>query len=264
MIRITVLALLGVILALGHARTASASPQVLAALPVGEPYQLICHDGICDAEFSAICLQPKRPAPASHTSYQVLAEDLKHLKLTGLTTDGKTVALPATALGIASLRSQTSVRFYVNEDVLEQRQLQSVSVGLERMVALLPMPLDDGTAPQTPDEIADASAGIERIGKPWAEVNADNLSIARVTVRISNELPQSDDVTKEQSDQFIERAIGSESGMSAAASESARQLVGNCQKRSRFMPIRGCLEDYHDQIMLGLNGKYWSALKPGS
>lgn len=33
---------------------------------------------------------------------------------------------------------------------------------------------------------------------------------------------------------------------------------------TRNLRKRPGLEAYHDQIMIGLNGKFWSALKPGS
>ncbi len=262
--RIAVMVLLGFVVVIGTVRIASAAPQVLAALPVGEPYKLVCHNGVCGAEFSAICLQPKRPAPASHTPYRVLAKDMKFLKLTGLRADGTVATLPASALKVASLRSQTSVRFFLDEDVLEKRQLQSVSVGFDHMITLLPAPEEDDGLKQTVADIAEASAGVERVSESWVEINADNVSIARVTVRISNELPNSGSITKDMSDDLMERAISSETTSSETALDSARQLVGNCQRRSRFMPLRRCLEEYHDQIMLGLNGKYWSALKPGS
>jgi len=264
MIRLPILVLFAFVFVLGNTGAASAAPQILAALPMGEPYQLACHDGKCAAEFSAICLQPQRSAPASYTPYHVRAEDMGHLKLTGLTANGTVVSLPAAILKIESLRSQTSIRFFLNEEVLEQRHLKSISVGLYRMIALLPAEEEGDTAPQTKGDITSASSGIDRFGKAWAEINVDNMTIARIAARIGNELPKAGNVAKEQSDKLMELAVEHEPKLTTGSLGSARQLVTNCQLRSRFMPMRRCLEEYHDQIMLGLNGKYWSALKPGS
>jgi len=263
LMRLPLLALFGFVFVLGNAQVAFAAPQVLAALPMGEKHRLICDDGVCGVEVSAICLQPRRPAPTSHTPYRVRAEDADAVRLTGLTADGRVVALPAAMLKISSLRSQTSVRFFMNKDVLEQSGLHAVSIGIERMIALLPEPLD-GDTPQTVEDIAAASSGMHRVGAAWAEMYANNLAIARITARVGNELPKSGGDTTALSNQLMDRAFGYEANLSAGVLGSARRLVKVCQRRSRFMPMRGCLEEYHDQIMLGLNGKYWSALKPAS
>jgi len=257
------LVLFGLFFVLGNIHAASAAPQVLAALPMGEKYTLICDDGVCAAEVSAICLQPKRPAPTRHTPYRVRAEDADALRLTGIMADGHVVALPVTMIKISSLRSQTSVRFFVGKGVLERQGLHAVSIKIERMIALLPEP-SEGDTPQTVEDIAAASSGMRRVGAAWAEMYANNLAIARITARIGNELPRSRGDATALSNQVMDRAFRGEPKLSVGVMGSARRLVEVCQRRSRFMPMRGCLEEYHDQIMLGLNGKYWSALKPAS
>ena len=53
MSRISILVLMGLVFTMGYAREASADPQILAALSMGGPLELVCHDTICEAELSA-------------------------------------------------------------------------------------------------------------------------------------------------------------------------------------------------------------------
>ena len=264
MTRISILALIGLIFAMGNVREASASPQILAAMPVGGPLDLVCHDSICEAELSAICLQPRRPLPPRGTPYKVLAEDLGAVALLGRTTDGRTVALPSSLLKIASQRGQSAVRFFVEKDVLEKRSLQSISINFDRMIALLPVPAEDDLEPQTTTDVAEAVSGMQQIGQIWTEFNADNMAVARITVRVGNGLPRAGSVSNAESDQLLRLAVGHETAISPDALDSSRQMVALCQRRSQYTPMRICLGDIHDQIMRNLNGSYWSALAPGS
>ena len=264
MTRLSIPVLMGLILAIGTVGGASAAPQILAALPVGGPLELVCNDTICEAEISAICLQPSRHSPPRGTAYELLAEDLGSVALSGYTADGRTVTLPSTLLRVASRRGQTAVRFFVERDVLEQRGLRSVWLDFDRMIALLPVPTEDGSAPQTEADIVEAVSGIWRIGEIWAEVNADNMALARIVVRVGNGLPRAGTVSNAESDRLLQLAVGRETTLSQRALNSSRQLIALCQRRSQYTPMRICLGENHDQIMLGLNARYWSALSPGS
>jgi len=264
MARSTIFVLVGLIFALGNVREASAAPQIRAAVPVGGPLDLVCQDGLCEAEFSAICLQPWRHLPARGTAYIVHTADLGSVALSGYTTAGQAIPLPSSLLKVASHRGQTAVRFFVEKDVLEKRGLRSVSVEFNRMIALIPVPMEDGSAPQTTADIVEAVSGIKRIGQVWAEYNADNMSVARIAVRVGNGLPKAGAVSNAQSNRILRLAVAQETAISPSALDSSRQMVALCQRRSRYTPIRVCLGDIHDQIMRSLNGSYWSALAPGS
>jgi hypothetical protein len=48
---------------------AFAAPQILAVLATGEPVPLTCVKGVCEAEFSAMCLQWARAMPEPGTAY---------------------------------------------------------------------------------------------------------------------------------------------------------------------------------------------------
>ena len=244
MTRLSILVLMGLVFAMGNVGEASAAPQILAAVPVGGPLKLACHGTICEAEFSAICLQPRRRLPAGGVPYKVLAEDLGSVALTGYATDGQAVALPSTLLKVASHRGQTAVRFFVEKDILEHRNLRSVSVDFDRMIVIVPVPAEDGSAPQTTADIVEAVSGIRRFGQVWAEINADNMTVARITVRVGNGLPRAGPVSNAESDRLLGLAVGHETAISPRALDSSRQLVALCQRRSQYTPMRICLGEF--------------------
>ena len=132
------------------------------------------------------------------------------------------------------------------------------------MVALLPAPTDDGSAPQTTADIAEAVSEVRQFGPVWAELNGDNLSVARIAVRIGNGLPRTGSVPNAESDRLLRLALSHETAMSPGVLKSARKFVALCQRRSKITPMRSCLEGIHDQVMRSLNGKYWSATSPNS
>jgi hypothetical protein len=264
MTRLSILGLLGVVIVMADVHEVYADPQILAAVPVGEPLELVCDDTTCEVEFSAICLQPDRHLPQPGTTYKVLAGDLDSVALSGYSVGGRAITLDSSLLQVASRRGQTAIRFSVAKQVLEQKGLRSVSVDFDRAIALVPQPAEDGSAPQTRADIAEAVSGIRRLGQVWADSNADNMAIARITVRMANRLPMSGRVPNAESDRLLELAVGYDAAISPKALDSSRRLVALCQRRSRYTAMRTCLAGFHDQIMRSLNGRYWSILDLGS
>ena len=264
MTRLSVLVLLGFVFIAANLREAYADPQILAAVPVGGPLEFACSDTTCEVEFSAICLQPDRHLPEAGTTYKVLAGDLGSVVLSGLSADGREIKVDSNLLKVASHRGQTAVRFSIAKQALEQKGLQSVSVALDRAIALVPRPAEDGSELQTAADIAKAVSGIRRLGQVWADGNADNMSVARVIVRMANRLPMSGSVPNAESDRLLQNAVQEEAAISPNALDSSRRLVALCQRRSQYTTIRKCLADIHDQVMRSLNGRYWSILDLGS
>jgi len=264
MTRLSILVFLGYVFTLGNVGAASASPQILAAVPVGGPLELMCHDGVCETEFSAICLQPGRRAPQRGTPYRIHTADIGSIVLAGYTATGESVALPSSLLHVASLRGQTAIRFFVEQKVLNRRGVRSVSIELNRMIALIPEPQDDGASPQTTAEIVEAVSGVEKIAHIWAKYNSNNMSVTRIAVRVSNSLPMTGGVSNTQSDRMLKLAAAQDPNISPEALETSRRMVALCQRRSHFTPMRNCLGEIHDQIMRNLNISYWAALEAGS
>jgi len=260
MTRFPILALLSLVFVLTQGREVYADPQILAAVPVGEPLEFVCSETTCEVEFSAICLQPDRHLPSPGTAYKVIEGDLGSITFSGRTAGGGTVALDSGLLKVASNRGQTAIRLSVAKKILEHKGLLSVAVDFDRPIALLPQPAQDGSMPQSTAEIAKAVDGIRRFGQIWANDNSDNMTVARITVRMANRLPPSGFVSNTTSDQLLQHALARETAISTRALESSRQLVALCQRRSQYTAMRKCLADFHDQIMRSLNGRYWSIL----
>ncbi|MDH3743349.1 MAG: hypothetical protein OER56_17295 [Hyphomicrobiales bacterium] len=264
MTRLAILFLLGCVLVLAQTHEGRADPQILAAVPAGEPLEFVCDGSACEVEFSAICLQPDRHLPQPGTSYKVLTGDLGSIVLSGYSPAGQKISLDPGLLTVASRRGQTAIRFSVAKEVLKQKGLQSVSVDFDRAIALVPQPAQDGSVPQTKADIDKAVSGIRQLGQVWADKNPDNMAVARITVRMTNRLPTSGHVPNAESDRLLQLAVGQEAAISPRALDSSHRLVALCQRRSRYTAMRKCLADIHDQIMRNLNGQYWSILDLGS
>ncbi len=260
MTRFPMLALLSLIFAMAHGREVYADPQILAAVPVGEPLEFVCGDTTCEVELSAICLQPDRHLPSPGTKYKVIEGDLGSIAFSGRSAGGGIVALDSSILKVASNRGQTAIRLSVARKILEHKGLLSVSVDFDRPITLLPQPAQDGSMPQSTAEIANAVDSIRRFGQIWANDNSDNMTVARITVRMANRLPPSGFVPNTTSDQLLQHALDQETAISTRALKSSRRLVALCQRRSQYTAMRKCLADFHDQIMRSLNGRYWSIL----
>jgi len=72
---------------------AFAAPQILALLETPEPTPLACAGGVCQAEFSTMCLQKNREIPQPGTAYAPATPDSVVLVLTRA--DGTTTRVPS-------------------------------------------------------------------------------------------------------------------------------------------------------------------------
>lgn len=264
MLRIFIFVLLSFVCTVSQIRDASAAPQVLAAIPMGEPIQLECHDSICEVALSAICLQPRRPLPTSGTPYKIHIDDLGAIALLGRSADGRVINLPTSLLKAASYRGQTAVRIFIDSAILEQEKLNSITVNFDRMIVLVPAPKEDDSAPQTAADLKTAVTEVRRNGQAWAHLNSNSMTVAQITMRITNSLPKMGWVSNVEANRLFLLAAGKKKSLSPRVFESAHQLMALCLRRSEITPVRVCLGEFHDQIMLGLNGRYWSGLNPGS
>lgn len=244
--------------------SAIANPQVLAALPTGKPVELVCRDNVCSAELSTICLQPSRSVPPLGTPYLIHSRHAAVVTLHGHVAGKQTISLPSDLIKAKSRRGQTAVTFYVSRKILERRGLQSVSISIGRMAALVPIATRTASDTQSKRETAVVAAQLRRTEEIWTMANADNLTIARVTSRMRNALIGVISPAPTTINRHLHRALEKETSISEQTLQSTRGLVAVCQRRARISIVSQCLADYHDQIMLGVNGKYWSTLKSGS
>ena len=233
-------------------------------MPTGKPVELVCRGSVCSAELSTICLQPSRSVPLLGTPYLIHSKHAAAVTLHGHAAGRRTSSLPSFLIKATSKRGQTAVTFHVPRKILEKRGLQSVSISIGRMVALIPLATKNGTAIQSQREVAVATAGLRQIGESWRTTNSDNLTIARITSRIRNALVGAVSPSPKTINQLLQVALEREKTIPEQVLQSSRGLVAVCQRRALISIVSQCLADYHDQIMLGVNSKYWSTLKSGS
>ena len=245
---------------------ASADPQILAAVPPGQPLYLTCDGTKCIAEFSSICLQQQRDFPAAGTIYQIAREDIGDVHLVGTGRSGEKVNLPVSLLNVKSQRSHTAVRFYVDQISLDERGVGKTSIMFDRLVALYPQKKsqpDMQSPPHSDQDKEIALSGIERIETMWAEINADKMILSRLINRLANYLPLESNLSQSKVKSLFSHAVDQEQTFQPVMQGEAKRLVMNCQQRTGML-LRKCLGTIHDQVMRDVNLNYWNMLKPGS
>lgn len=249
------------------AGVARAAPQIIAAVPSNGPVQLVCDGAECAAEFSTICLQRSRFTPFAGTPYFIRQADRGAVAVTGVRRNGETLFLDPGLLRVASLRSQTAVRFVVPAETLEALGLARVSVTVHRLATLIPRPVAGDPQPQTADDIALAVKEIHGAGAYWAEINAEKMAVARLTNRVINGLPRNGSVSDDEGAALWEAAAALEAGLPEDVLEMTHGLVDHCRETGSFtgsFSMRYCLGIIHDQYMRSLNFEYWKAIRPTS
>ena len=134
--------------------SAYAAPQIVAAIPTVDEVELSCAGGDCMAEFSTICLQQSRMAPSRYTTYGLHGPERTAVAFTGTRRDGATVILSPELLRFDSLRGHSAFKFSVPSRFMKDRGLTRLTVKVERLVMLLPVPEAGDTKPQTADDVA--------------------------------------------------------------------------------------------------------------
>jgi len=263
MMRTCIFLIAGMIVSGGVVGSASADPQLLAAVPSGGPLEMVCDDQTCEAEFSAICLQSERSFPVKGTPYKVMLKDVGAIALLGQTSGGKDIKLSSGLVRVKSQRSHTAVRFYVERDQLPRTDIKSITVNFNRLIALFPVGTEADSNPQTAADITTATQGISRAAAFWIEINADRVAVARIASRMSNGLPDAGIVSSDKSDRIWRTVVDQETGLSPKARAGSRDLISDCQQRTDIT-LHHCLNYRHDQVMRDLNIRYWNLLKPGS
>ena len=130
-----------------------APPQIVAAVPTGEEVELTCADGGCSAEFSTICLQQSRTPPSRDTAYGLHGPERAAIAFTGTRRDGSEVALAPELLRFDSFRGHSAFKFSVPSALLKKRGLTRLTVKVERLAMLPPVPEAGDPKPQTAAKI---------------------------------------------------------------------------------------------------------------
>lgn len=256
-----------VIAAVLAAGSAWAAPQIVAAVPTGEEVELACADGGCSAEFSTICLQQSRTPPTRDTAYGLHGPERAAVAFTGTRRDGTEVALSPALLRFDSYRGHFAFKFSVPSAFLKDRGLTRLTVKVERLAMLLPVPEAGDPKPQTADEVALALSEVETTGRYWAARNGENMAMARLTNRIINRLPHKGSISTEDSETLWQRALAPEKGLTREPLARNRRYVDYCRENALSpgsFSMRHCLGNAHDWFLKDLNTDYWKSLKPTS
>ena len=253
-----------VVLAAG---SAWAAPQIVAAVPTGEEVELACAEGGCSAEFSTICLQQSRIAPSRYTAYGLHGPERTAVAFTGTRRDGTVVALAPELLRFDSLRGHSAFRFSVPSQFLKERGLTRLTVKVERLAILLPVPEAGDPKPQTADDVALALREVKTTGGYWAARNGENMAMVRLTSRIINRLPHKGSISAAESEALWQQALAPEKELTGEPLAWNRSYVDYCRENAQLpgsFPMRHCLGNAHDWFLKDLNTDYWKSLKPTS
>ncbi len=237
-----------------------AAPQILALLATDGTVPLACSDGVCTAEFSAFCLQRKRPDPAPGTQYTAMGGEMT-LVVGGA--DGSVRRVPAgDHLTIETRRSYTAVRIGVSEDLLAAWGAVSLALEVGTGTALVPVPGAADPDPQTTADIALALGPQRARGDRILAQSPVETGAVRLTNRLIGALPpdRTDDRTRQRLwDRVVAPSAGSFPPASLARAESIYRRCLAKVEAGRFYSLRDCLEIGHDALMIDLNVKYWEA-----
>jgi len=267
----------------GFMAAAGAAPQVLLVVTPTDELPLNCENGLCTAEVAAICLQPDRANPSRGKGYSVAAsppvvgakssrrEDT--MTLIGETADGRQVALPTEQyLRVLAERDHFAVKLSVDEAVLRQFGLASLTVQITGNVLLFPdaEPQDDN--PQTAADKQIAQTTLRDVAESILDKRGDTLDGAKVVRSAMNALPRDRHTTA--SDRGKAQANALRARVSPKARAHAEKAFSTCGGVSdgdvggagadAYYGYRHCLGIMHDGLIDGVNREYWDALKAGS
>lgn len=246
---------------------AAAAPQALGLVATNLPVDLTCEGGVCEAEFSAFCLQAERVAPKPGTPYRLT--ESSHIVLTGIADDGTTRPLPAgDLLRIQSARSHTAVRLQVDRDRLSELGLKAVRVAVADNVTLTPEPVADDAQPLGEAETSMVEQALRPLGAMVVDQNSEGMAAARIANRLVNSVPYYDgdpQGTAKTWSRLITEARGD--GLSPMGERLAQNAFDLCQYYATRVvegDMKGCMQGQHDRLMKVLNSSYWKAVKTGS
>lgn len=250
--------------------SAAAAPQALGLVATDRPVVLTCADGVCEAEFSAFCLQQDRVAPEPGTPYRLAGADGNGgIAVTGVARDGSRRDLAAAdVLRIVSARSHTAVTLRVDRARLAALGIDGVEVRVAGDVTLAPRPVADDPNPIGETEMALAEQVLRPLGGAVVDRNSEGMAAARIANRLVNSLPYYDGDpagTARTWNTLMHEAR--QNGLSPMGERLAKNAFVLCQYYADRVvqgDMKGCMQGQHDRLMKVLNSSFWKAVKTGS
>ena len=244
---------------------ALAAPQVLGLVASAEPLPLVCEGGVCSAEFSTLCLQPKRPAPVPGTAYRPAGSGGLTLVVTAA--DGSDRRLAADALvNVRAGRIFSVVTISVPEAAVRALGPGNAALVVGAQASLVPDAIPGDDAPLSPGEIADATGPLRAVAAEVLARDDDVAVAARLINRLVNALPRQGRASAERRASLWRHAAvaGPAAGPGVERAKAAYGLCRGMAVDGRVDSMRSCLEWRHDAFMQHVNERYFRAIETGS
>lgn len=269
--------------AFGYVGAAAAAPQVLMVVTPSDEMPLICENGLCSTEVAAICLQPDRSNPQRGKGYSVRQSTAEirgarstrvedTITLVGRDAVGRETVLPAASLlRINAERDHYAVTLSVDEAVMHQKGLTELAVRVTGNVLFFPDAEKNDPKPQTASDIEIAKTTQRNTAERVLAKHSDELTGARMVRHAINALPR--DRASSEAERVAARETAMRAPGSANAVAYAKDAFFACRSVTDHTVIkrydsrysyRACLGVMHDDLIDGVNKKYWDALKAGS
>jgi hypothetical protein len=243
---------------------AIAAPQILAVLETAEPVPLTCVNGVCEAEFSTMCLQRGRAMPRPGTAYA--PADPRNIVLVIRRADGSTARIAGhRRLGFSVPRTYVSVTATIDAAALAELGAVSAAVEIGPLASLVPVPTPGDTSPITAEEVARVTGVYRMAAERAVRRQRETIGAARITRRLANALVSNPTPTNaERKDLWDRIATATPAGTGV---QKARDVFDTCHDYAEALGeegFRGCLQYRHDYLMQRINDIYWNRNDAGS
>lgn len=241
-----------------------AAPQILAVLATAEPVPLTCVKGVCEAEFSTMCLQRGRAMPEPGTAYA--PADPGNIILVIRRADGSTSRIAGhRSLRFSVPRTYVSVTATIDEAALAELDAVSAAVDIRPLASLVPAPTHGDTSPITAEEVARVTGAHRMAAAGAVRHERETIGAARITRRLVNALVTNPRPTNaERKDLWDRIAADTPAGTGV---QKARDVFDTCHDYAEALGeegFRGCLQYRHDYLMQSINDIYWNRKDVGS
>lgn len=246
---------------------ASAAPQILALLETPTPTPLVCAGGVCEAEFSTMCLQRDRDMPQPGTTYT--SADPETIVLVVTRADGSTARIKGyPGLRFSVPRTYVSATIAIGEADLDRLGAVEAAVQVAPLASLVPAPEPGDRSPLTAEEIAKVTGPLRMAARRAVLREKETIGAARATGHLANAYFHDPTPTRDGREKlWRETAAAQPGGPAGPGLARARGIFEVCQDYAETQGeegFRGCLQHRHDYLMFGINHTYWHRNDVGS
>lgn len=261
--------LLGAVAAAGAiagAQPAGAAPQILGMVATAEPTRLICENGVCQAEFSTICLQKHRVSPVAGTVYRQAAA--ARLEMTVTRAGGGEVTVPlGDRARITAHREFTSVMISVPEDLIRSLGGSAAGISVPRLASLVPEAVPGDISPLTAHEIAQFTGPLRSAAETFLRADPD-LPVAKLLNKVLNAVEHNDTVYRSDGSAIWARVKDdAEARTAPAARRRVQAVIRECTTDTPNRAVwgtKGCIGLRHGEVLMKTTKDVWKGLGAGS